>query len=272
MTGFQEVAQSETDRVKREILELGPWFHNIHLPGGLQTAPEHPIGDFPACKWVQIAPRIPEDLTGWSVLDIGCNAGFYAFQTALRGAEVKGIDSNPQYLSQAKWAGEQLKINKPIQFERMQIYDLAKTGESYDLVLFMGVFYHLRYPLLALDIVSRLAKRLMIFQALMLPGEEAVPIQPDYDLNEREQLLDPGWPKMAFIEKRFAQDPTNWWVPNHAGIEALLRSSGFTVIGRPGDEIYLCRPSAGPRPFEELWIDEYLSATGLKKIAVRPDE
>ena len=47
---------------------------------------------------------------------------------------------------------------------------------------------------------------------------------------------------MAFIEHRFAGDATNWWVPNHAGIEAMLRSSGLRVLARPADEIYLCEP------------------------------
>ena len=87
-----------------EILALGPWFHNLHLPDGAQTAPGHALGDFPAFKWLELAPHIPADLSGWSALDIGCNAGFYTFELARRGAHVTGIDVEPLFLRQAEWA------------------------------------------------------------------------------------------------------------------------------------------------------------------------
>lgn len=85
--------------LERTIAELGPWFHNLHLPDGTRTAPHHPLGDFPRFKWQQIAPHLPADLTGWRALDIGCNAGFYCFELARRGASVTGIDVEERYLS-----------------------------------------------------------------------------------------------------------------------------------------------------------------------------
>src|SRR5205814_6828637 len=91
----------------RELAELGPWFHNLHLPDGRETAPEHPLGDFPAFKWQQLAPALPDDLSGWTALDIGCNAGFYTFELARRGAQVLGVDVDERYLRQAAWAREQ---------------------------------------------------------------------------------------------------------------------------------------------------------------------
>ena len=54
---------------------------------GVQTAPEHFLGDYPAVKWETFAAAIPKDLSGKSVLDIGCNAGFYAMEMKRRGAE-----------------------------------------------------------------------------------------------------------------------------------------------------------------------------------------
>ena len=96
-----------TSSVARQIAELGPWFHNLHLPSGEQTAPEHGLGDFPRRVWQGIAPHVPEDLRGWTALDIGCNAGFYAFELARRGAEVTAIDHDGHYLRQARWAAEQ---------------------------------------------------------------------------------------------------------------------------------------------------------------------
>jgi tRNA (mo5U34)-methyltransferase len=106
----------------------------------------------------------------------------------------------------------------------------------------MGVFYHLRYPLLALDIIATKVTRLLVFQTLTTPGEDVYTGVQDRPIDDRAILLEPGWPKMAFIEHRFAGDPTNWWIPNHAAVEAMVRASGLRVISRPGHEIYLCEP------------------------------
>jgi tRNA (mo5U34)-methyltransferase len=76
-----------------------------------------------------------------------------------------------------------------------------------------------------------------MFQTLTMRGDSVYPVKPDYRIDEREPLLDEGWPKMAFIEHKFSADPTNWWVANHAGVEAMLRSSGLSVIARPGHEM-----------------------------------
>jgi tRNA (mo5U34)-methyltransferase len=75
--------------MRGDLTRLGPWFHNLHLPDGTQTAPQHLLGDFPAVKWCQIAPWVAADLKGCRALDIGCNAGFYSFELARRGAELR---------------------------------------------------------------------------------------------------------------------------------------------------------------------------------------
>jgi tRNA (mo5U34)-methyltransferase len=247
-----------------EIAALGPWFHNLHLPDGSETAPHHRLGDFPAFKWAEIAPHVPEDLTGWRVLDIGCNAGFYSFELAKRGAHVTGIDVEPLFLRQAEWAAQEFGLAHLTQFRYMQIYDLAHVREDWDLVLFMGVFYHLRYPLLGLDIVAERVRRLMIFQTLTMPGEEvSSDTEVDRELEDRDAFGAPGWPKMAFIEHEFSGDPTNWWAPNHAGVEAMLRSSGLRIVGRPGHEIYLCEPDDSVQPWTRgRGRAELQSATG----------
>jgi tRNA (mo5U34)-methyltransferase len=234
--------------LRRDIERLGPWFHNLELPGGVRTAPDHFLGgDFPRFKWLQIAPHLPQDLRGWRVLDVGCNAGFYSFELARRGASVVAIDVEPLYLAQARWAARQFSLEDRIEFHQLGVYDVAGWSDSFDLVWFMGVFYHLRYPLLALDLLARKTRRLMVFQTLTMPGETVYANTADHPITEREPLLDPGWPKMAFIEHKFAGDPSNWWVPNHAGCEAMLRSAGLRVVGRPAEEIYLCEPGAAPQ-------------------------
>jgi tRNA (mo5U34)-methyltransferase len=254
------MTDAKTSELEQKISALAPWFHNLHLPDGTQTAPDHFLGDFPTFKWREIAAHIPQDLTGWRALDIGCNAGFYSFELARRGARVVAIDRDPHYLRQARWAARQYGLEEMVDFREMQIYDLAREPSSFDLVLFLGVFYHLRYPLLALDIVAQKTAKLMIFQTLTMPGRE-VKWQEDFRINEREGLLEPGWPKLAFIENRFAGDPSNWWIANHAAVEALLRSAGLRITGYPGDEIYLCEPNPEAPSCMTTWNRaEYLSA------------
>jgi tRNA (mo5U34)-methyltransferase len=227
-----------------ELRALAPWFHNLHLPDGRQTAPDHPLGDFPAFKWDQIATALPGDMRGMRALDIGCNAGFYSIALAQRGARVLGIDIDPHYLRQAEWARERFGIDRDrLELAQMQIYDLARLADTFDVVLFLGVLYHLRHPLLALDVVAEKVSDLLILQTLTMPDEEVVDPPDDLRLNERGRMLEPGWPKMAFIERRFEDDPTNWWAPNRACVEAMLRSAGLQSIESPGHEIVLARRS-----------------------------
>ena len=103
-----------------EIHSLGPWFHNLHLPDGSQTRPDHVLGDFPAFKWRSLEPHLPRDLTDVRVLDIGCNAGFYSVELARRGALVTGIDVDAHYLKQAAWAADVWQVKDRIEFERRQ--------------------------------------------------------------------------------------------------------------------------------------------------------
>jgi tRNA (mo5U34)-methyltransferase len=228
-----------------EIAALAPWFHNLHLPDGRQTAPDHPLGDFPSFKWREIAPHLPTNLDGWSALDIGCNAGFYSFQLAQRGARVTGLELDEHYLRQARWAADRFGVAEGIELRQGSVYDLVASGEQWDIVLFMGVLYHLRHPLLALDAVAAATKRLLVLQTLTMPGDERVPAPADLDIDERERLLQRGWPAMAFIERRLADDETNWWAPNAACVEAMARSAGLQIDERPAHEVWLCSPSCG---------------------------
>jgi tRNA (mo5U34)-methyltransferase len=250
-------------KLEKKIDSLNPWFHNLHLPGGVQTAPNHYFGDFPTFKWIQFSKKIPADLTGWTALDIGCNAGFYSFELAKRGADVLGIDLDPHYLKQAKWAAGEMKLKGRVRFKQMQVYDLAQLKKNFDIIIFMGVFYHLRYPMLALDIVTQKVNKLLVFQTLTMPGEGDVR-EKDLHIDHRKKMLKPGWPMMAFIEEKLAGDPTNWWAPNHACIMAMLRTCGLTVNFQPGHEIYLCHPDKSLKAVANSWNrSEYLSAIGV---------
>jgi tRNA (mo5U34)-methyltransferase len=225
--------------LERRIRELGDWFHNLNL-GGIQTAPDHYLGDYPRVKWEKFAHAVPSDLSGKSVLDIGCNAGFYSFEMKRRGADrVVAVDDAENYLAQGQLAAEVLGLK--IEFVQLSVYDLAQLREKFDVVLFLGVFYHLRHPLLALDIIhEHVAKDLLIFQSMTRGSRDILSLQSDYDFWESAIFEQPGFPALYFIEKNYAADGTNWWIPNLACAMAMLRSAGFTIIQHPEDEILIC--------------------------------
>jgi tRNA (mo5U34)-methyltransferase len=244
-----------------DIERLAPWFHNLHLPDGTQTCPSHTLGDFPRYKWQKLAVHLPTDLRGATVLDIGCNAGFYSIELARRGALVTGIDVDEHYLNQARWAANVHQLTARITLERRQVYALAHTKQTWDIVLFLGVLYHLRYPMLGLDIVSRCVKETLIIQSLTVPGQPTEPTPEDLELLDREPLTRPSWPKLAFIEHSMAGDRTNWWAPNHACMEAMLRSTGMRILSRPQDEFYIASPDRNTGSSMWSWnSEEYWAA------------
>ncbi len=232
-----------TQQIRDRIAALGPWFHNMNI-GGVWTAPQHFLGNYPSVKWQRFAHAIPVDLTGKRVLDIGCNAGFYALEMKRRGADrVLGVDWDDRYLAQARFAAEVEDLD--VEFRKLSVFDLGLLGERYDLVLFMGVLYHLRHPLLALDLIyEHVADDLLVFQSMQRGVDEITAVAPDYDFKEVDHFNDPSYPKLHFIEHRYAGDLTNWWAPNAACTEAMLRSAGFEPFSRPEAEVYVCRRGA----------------------------
>src|SRR5436190_21565221 len=112
------------DELRDAAEALGPWFHNIDL-GGVMTAPGHFLGDYPAVKWRRFADAIPADLTGLTVLDIGCNAAFYAMEMKRRGAaRVLGLDTGDDYLAQARFAADVNGLD--IEVRKMSVYDAGE--------------------------------------------------------------------------------------------------------------------------------------------------
>jgi tRNA (mo5U34)-methyltransferase len=208
---------------------------------GVQTAPDHFLGDYPACKWRRFQGSIPADLTGKTVLDIGCNGGFYSIEMKRRGASrVVSIDSDPRYLEQARFAAEIAGVD--IVLKNLDVYEVAALRERFDLVLFMGVLYHLRHPLLALDLLNEHAvKDTLVFQSLVRGSSQVLDLQENYPFSETELFNEEGYPRMHFVEHRYSDDPTNWWIPNRACVEAMLRTSGFEILERPEEEVYICR-------------------------------
>ncbi len=228
------------EEIQQRISELGKWFHNMNL-AGVQTAPDHFLGDYPACKWQRFKCSIPADLNGKTVLDIGCNGGFYSIEMKRRGASrVVSIDSDPIYLAQARFAAEMAGVD--IELKQLDVYNVAELKEKFDVVLFMGVLYHLRHPLLALDLLSEhVCKDTLVFQSLQRGSSKVLPLEANYPFSETQVFNQDGYPLMHFVEHNYSDDPTNWWIPNRACVEAMLRSSGFEIVQQPEEEVYICK-------------------------------
>jgi tRNA (mo5U34)-methyltransferase len=226
--------------IQRRVLELGQWFHNIDLEG-VKTAPDHFLGDYPSVKWKSFSDSIPADLSGKTVLDIGCNGGFYSLEMKRRGADrVVSVDSDGRYLAQARFASEVTGLN--IELHQLDVYDIANLGEKFDLVIFMGVLYHLRHPLLALDLLNEyVVKDTLVFQSLMRGSSQTIALEDDYPFSETKVFHEERFPVLHFIEKKYCADFTNWWIPNRSCVEAMLRSAGFEILDRPEQEVYICK-------------------------------
>src|SRR3712207_2204766 len=182
--------------VEERIKALGPWFHNMDL-GGVWTAPGHFLGDYPGAKFRRFEPHLPHDVRGKSVLDIGCNAGFYSIEMKRRGAaRVVGVDSDERYLAQARLASETLRFND-IEFAKLEVYDVGALGERFDLVIFMGVLYHLRHPLLALDLIrEHVAGDILLFQSMQRGSRHVFAVDENYKFTEDEHFFETGYPKL----------------------------------------------------------------------------
>lgn len=250
------MATRTNDDLGGRVAALAPWFHNIDLGDGVVTAPDHFLGDYPRFKFARFADALPADLTGKSVLDIGCNAGFYSVEMKRRGAaRVIGIDSDDRYLAQARLATGALGF-ADVEFRNLSVYDVAMLGERFDLVIFMGVLYHLRHPLLALDLIrEHVAGDAMLFQTMQQGSDDVADAPADHPFHKPgtfdppDYFDDPGYPKMHFIERAFADDWSNWWAPNRACSEAMLRAAGFAIDAHPEHDVYLCR--VAPVPYAE---------------------
>ena len=113
-------------------------------------------------------------------------------------------------------------------------------------MLFLGVLYHLRHPLLALDLIrDHVVGDLFVCQSLQRGTPALAHVEEDYPFSEAAVFESPGFPRLAFIEHCYAGDDTNWWIPNRSCTAAMLRSAGFVIESNPEEEVFVCRPTSG---------------------------
>lgn len=197
------------------------WYHSIDLGGGIVT---RGIDDTP----LRLARLdLPASLQGLTVLDIGAWDGFFSFECERRGA-ARVVAADYYSWHGSGWgakAGFELAreaLGSRVEDVDVDVMDIApgRLG-TFDLVLFLGVLYHLRHPLLAIEKVAAVTSGTLILETVV-------------------DLVGLGRPAMAFYPGReLNADPTNWWGPNQEAVVGMLNSAGF-------DDVRVVTPTPGP--------------------------
>jgi tRNA (mo5U34)-methyltransferase len=189
------------------------WYHTIDLglvTRGIDNTPER-----------LARAQLPSSLKGLSVLDIGAWDGFWSFEAERRGA-ARVVASDYYSWHGQGWGTGQGKagfelaretLGSRVEDVDLDVLELSQDNVgTFDLVLFLGVLYHLRNPLLALERVAAVTRGQLILETVVdMVGtvRPAAAFYPDRELNN---------------------DPTNWWGPNHAAVHGMLRAVGFSKV------------------------------------------
>ena len=166
---------------------------------------------------------------GKTVLDIGCNGGFYSIEMKRRGRRPRGGNRfrrrpiSPRRGLPPRCSGHGNRIPEALCLRRERTRREVRYRDLH------GVLYHLRHPLLALDLIhEHVAKDLFIFQS-MQRGSEAVETGPRLSISGRRNFRASRFSPPVLHREEVFRDPTNWWIPNRACTEAMLRSAGFRL-------------------------------------------
>jgi tRNA (mo5U34)-methyltransferase len=234
-------------RLEAQVRAEPYWFHQIPLREDLVT----PGWSNPLTDKIPYY-GLPDDMSGLRVLDVGCAEGYFSFEAERRGAsEVVAIDSFPDSVRRFNICREALGSNATAYLTN--VYDLSeRTFGTFDLVMFFGVLYHLRHPILAIEKIFSVTSGTLLLQTASF---------------EEPSLGDVGAAKFHpfGIESGPADsrvlDPTVFWVPNAAGVRDMLRHVGFVNIEGenkiPGavfrGDVPIRRKGVAPDPMKAPW-------------------
>ena len=209
--------------IEIRLAELGQnpgWYQDIELPGGRHTKTRRVGGediDHPRKRFREVEPALPRDMTGMSVLDIGCNAGHFAFQAADRGATtVVGVDRHPGYIDQAKFCAE--VRGQDVDFLVMDIYDLPSLGQTFDFVFCVGILYHCKYIKQAVESVCTVSGSTVVVETAIHPGNNDLPL---IRFVRASQYVGPNASGAARLPGH--------WHPNMTALKDLFSEGGFRV-------------------------------------------
>ncbi len=198
----------EIAAAQRSELMSGSWWHSIDLGNGQVTRGVHTLDEL---RENYSRFGLPEDLNGKRLLDIGCWDGFYSFESEKRGAQVVAVDCwRPENFFRARDA-----LKSRVDFHEMSVHEITreKLG-SFDIVFFLGVLYHLRHPLLALEQICEITRETAIIETHVI-----------------DNVFPTDHPIMEFYEfDELGGQYDNWWGPNIECLTRMTRSAGFARV------------------------------------------
>lgn len=227
-----KLSDAEIEARIAELDEDPGWYQDVELLNGVHTKTRQVWGeeiDHPRKRFAEVEPALPKDMSGMSVLDIGCNAGHFAFQAADRGASrVVGVDRHEGYIEQAKFCSE--VRGQDIDFRVMDIYDLRDLGESFDFVFCVGILYHCRYIKQAVEAVCDVTKGTVAVETAIHPGNNQLPL-------------------VRFVSSSLYEGPDadgaarlpGHWHPNMTALKDMFAEGGFSTI----NELFVDRGRGG---------------------------
>ena len=215
-----------SEQVHAAVAKVEHWYHRIEVAPGIVTPGTH---DSEAAL---AEMNVPENLSGKRLLDVGARDGYFSFVAEARGAEVVAIDAVPPHLNGFSTASSLL--GSSVEYRTMNVYNLnSENVGTFDLIFFLGVLYHLRDPMLALDRLWEVARpgatiwveSHTIDSGLVAPAtgkfRELASVAPDLVEVPMVQF----YPRDLLLG-----NPTNWWGPNLAALKAMLEEAGFEVV------------------------------------------
>ena len=280
------------------LLEKTPWYHSFLLPDGTHIEGIIPVVELEK-RWARFP--LPADLTGCRVLDIGAWDGWFSFEAERRGASVVAVDcieiENFLYIHR--------KLSSKVDYRILDFYEIPDAGlGKFDYVFFLGILYHLKHPLLALEMVCGMATEGVMVESFVSDGltweehRDDIPTMEFYETDELGGLFDnwigpsvsclaalcraAGFPR---VEPLHVHDTHAGFAclrrwepagPNAGPAPELLasahaRSSGINFSTRRSEEYITCwfRPDRTPESRFEVHLD--VSGFGLQAVHVRPE-
>jgi len=218
---------TDPEKIRELIAAHGRWWHEIELAPGIITP-----GDDSNRMKLPILDDIglPADLSGLRVLDIGCSDGFFSFEAERRGANVVAIDFVPE--DYTGFAVARQILGSSVEYRMENVYNLTpETYGHFDIVFFLGVLYHLRKPLAALDAIRSVlqpggllfAGTMMIDDYFLLPDGTVSTLAAIHPVLQDVPL----W--QAYPADSLNGDFTNCFAPNRRALEVALQEAQFQV-------------------------------------------
>jgi len=244
-----------TDKEIQQLINSKEWYHKIEVAPGVFTPGRYDPWSVLDPRSVLDAMGFPKDFTGKTVLDIGTFDGFFAFEAERRGAKrVLAIDRHPA--DHRGFAVAHQLRGSNVEYAQGSVYDLSPAIHgTFDVVLFLGVLYHLRNPILAMDKIHDVCREYAFLESHVLDNA-FVHEGKHIPLHELNPVL-ANSPIMQFYPgDELNQEPSNWFAPNVKCVEAMLRTCGFqpSLAGRWGYRAsFVAARVEQTRPF---WYDD----------------